>query len=30
VTAIGKLDGEIFVAEQLLTKCPSKYEAEKK
>ena len=30
VTAIGKLDGDKFVAEQLLTKCPSKYEAEKK
>lgn len=30
VTAIGKLDGDNFIAEQLLTKCPSKYEAEKK
>jgi len=30
VTAVGRLDGDKFVAEQLLTKCPSKYEAEKK
>lgn len=30
VTAIGKLDGEVFVADQMLVKCPSKYEAEKK
>lgn len=25
VVAVGKFDGEVFVANQLLTKCPSRY-----
>ncbi len=29
VVVIGKFDGDIFKAERLLVKCPSKYEAEK-
>lgn len=30
VTCIGKLEGETFVSQQMLVKCPSKYEEEKK
>jgi peptide/nickel transport system ATP-binding protein len=30
VTCIGKLEGELFVTDQMLIKCPSKYEEEKK
>jgi cytochrome c-type biogenesis protein CcmE len=29
VVAIGKMDGEQFVSDKLLVKCPSKYETEK-
>ena len=30
VTCIGKLEGDVFVSQQMLVKCPSKYEEEKK
>ncbi len=30
VTCIGKLDGNVFVSQQMLVKCPSKYEEEQK
>ena len=30
VTCIGKLEGDTFVSQQMLVKCPSKYEEEKK
>jgi len=30
IVAIGKYDGEVFRANKLLIKCPSKYEAQKK
>lgn len=30
VTCIGKFEGEVFVANKMLVKCPSKYEEEEK
>ena len=30
VTCIGKLEGDVFVSQQMLVKCPSKYEEVKK
>lgn len=30
VTCIGKLEGDVFVSQQMLVKCPSKYEEQKK
>jgi cytochrome c-type biogenesis protein CcmE len=30
VTCIGKLEGDVFISQQMLVKCPSKYEEEKK
>lgn len=30
VTCIGRLEGDVFVSQQMLVKCPSKYEEEKK
>lgn len=30
VTCIGKMEGDIFVSQQMLVKCPSKYEEENK
>lgn len=30
VTCIGKMEGDIFISQQMLVKCPSKYEEEKK
>ncbi len=30
VTCIGKLEGDVFISKQMLVKCPSKYEEEKK
>ena len=30
VTCIGKLEGDVFVSQQMLVKCPSKYEEAKK
>ena len=30
VTCIGKLEGDTFVSQQMLVKCPSKYEEENK
>lgn len=30
VTCIGKLEGNEFISQQMLVKCPSKYEEEKK
>jgi cytochrome c-type biogenesis protein CcmE len=28
VTCVGKLEGDVFVSQQILVKCPSKYEEE--
>jgi len=30
VTCVGKLEGDTFISQQMLVKCPSKYEEEKK
>lgn len=30
VTCVGKLEGDTFISQQMLVKCPSKYEEKKK